>query len=153
MTEIGFYHLRASPLDRALPQLLEKAYAGGHRIVVLSSSGERVEHLNSLLWTYNDEAFLPHGSAKDGNPDQQPIWLTVADENPNQASMLVLVDGAVSSRLAEYKRVCDMFDGNDEAALAAARARWKAAKEAGHTLTYWQQTEKGWEKREAGGSV
>jgi DNA polymerase-3 subunit chi len=46
-----------------------------------------------------------------------------------------------------------MFDGNDEAALAAARARWKAAKEAGHTLTYWQQTEKGWEKREAGGSV
>ncbi len=36
MTEIGFYHLRASPLDRALPQLLEKAYAGGHRVVVLA---------------------------------------------------------------------------------------------------------------------
>ena len=150
MTEIGFYHLRASPLDRALPQLLEKAYAGGHRIVVLAGSGERVEHLNSLLWTYSDDTFLPHGSAKDGNPDQQPIWLTVNDENPNAATMLVLVDGASSSKLAEYKRVCDMFDGNDEAALAAARARWKAAKEAGHSLTYWQQTEKGWEKRDAG---
>jgi DNA polymerase-3 subunit chi len=150
MTEIGFYHLRASPLDRALPQLLEKAYAGGHRIVVLAGSGERVEHLNGLLWTYSDDSFLPHGAAKDGNPEQQPIWLTVNDENPNQASMLVLIDGAVSSKLADYKRVCDMFDGNDEAALAAARVRWKAAKEAGHSLTYWQQTEKGWEKRDAG---
>jgi DNA polymerase-3 subunit chi len=150
MTEIGFYHLRASPLDRALPQLLEKAVAGGHRVVVLAGSSERVDHLNTLLWTYNDEAFLPHGSAKDGNPDRQPIWLTVEDENPNQASMLVLVDGAVSARLADYKRVCDMFDGDDETALAAARQRWKEAKEAGHALTYWQQTEKGWEKRDAG---
>ena len=149
MTEIGFYHLRASPLDRALPQLLEKAVAGGHRVVVLAGSSERVDHLNTLLWTYNDEAFLPHGSAKDGNPDRQPIWLTVEDENPNQASMLVLVDGAVSARLADYKRVCDMFDGDDETALAAARQRWKEAKEAGHALTYWQQTEKGWEKRDA----
>jgi len=152
MTEIGFYHLRASTLDRALPQLLEKAYAGGHRIVVLAGSSERVDHLNNLLWTYNDEAFLPHGSAKDGNPAQQPIWLTVEDENPNGASMLVLVDGAVSGKLADYKRVCDMFDGNDEAAITAARARWRQAKEAGHALTYWQQTEKGWEKRASGDS-
>ncbi len=150
MTEIGFYHLRASPLDRALPQLLEKAYAGGHRVVVLAGSSERVDHLNNLLWTYNDEAFLPHGSAKDGNQDRQPIWLTVEDENPNAASMLVLVDGAVSARLADYKRVCDMFDGNDPAAVEAARARWQQAKAAGHALTYWQQTEKGWEKRAAG---
>jgi len=150
MTEIGFYHLRASPLDRALPQLLEKAYAGGHRVVVLAGSSERVDHLNTLLWTYNDEAFLPHGSAKDGNPARQPIWLTVEDENPNQASMLVLIDGASSTRLADYKRVCDMFDGNDPAAVEAARTRWKEAKEAGHALTYWQQTEKGWEKRASG---
>ena len=150
MTEIGFYHLRASPLDRALPQLLEKAYACGHRIVVLAGSSERVDHLNNLLWTYNDEAFLPHGSAKDGTPTQQPIWLTVEDENPNAATMLVLVDGAVSVRLADYKRVCDMFDGNDEAAVTAARTRWRQAKDAGHSLTYWQQTEKGWEKRAFG---
>ena len=62
--------------------------------------------------------------------------------------MLVLVDGARSARLAEFARVCDMFDGNDEAAVAAARERWRAAKAAGHALIYWQQTEAGWEKRE-----
>lgn len=146
MTEIGFYHLRNLTLDRALPQLLEKAFAGGYRVVLIAGSAERVDHLNALLWTYGDAAFLPHGSVKDGNAAQQPIWLTVDDENPNDADMLVLVDGASSRQIERYKRVLDIFDGNDEAAVVAARQRWQQAKAAGHVLTYWQQTEKGWEK-------
>jgi len=148
MTEIGFYHLRNLPLERALPQLLEKAYAGGYRVVLMAGSPERVDHLDTVLWTYGEESFLPHGSAKDGSPAQQPIWLTVDDENPNNADMLVLVDGATSGHLAGYKRVLDVFDGNDEAAVEAARSRWRQAKDAGHALTYWRQTEKGWEKAE-----
>ncbi|MDE2165780.1 MAG: DNA polymerase III subunit chi [Alphaproteobacteria bacterium] len=150
MTEIGFYHLRNLTLDRALPQLLEKAYAGGYRVVLMAGSAERVDQLNALFWTYSDAAFLPHGSIKDGNAAQQPIWLTVEDENPNGADMLVLVDGATSRHLERYKRVLDVFDGNDEIAVVAARARWQQAKAAGHALTYWQQTEKGWEKGGAG---
>jgi DNA polymerase III subunit chi len=146
MTEIGFYHLQTLPLERALPQLLERAHAGGYRVVLMAGSLERVDHLDTLLWTYGEESFLPHGSAKDGSPAQQPIWLTVADENPNGADMLVLVDAVVSANLAGFKRVLDVFDGNDEEAVASARARWQRAKAEGHALTYWRQTEKGWEK-------
>ncbi|HUC67210.1 MAG TPA: DNA polymerase III subunit chi [Stellaceae bacterium] len=150
MAEIGFYHLRSLPLERALPSILERGVAAGHRIVVIAGSSERVEHLNDLLWTYNDASFLPHGSARDGNAERQPIWLTASDENPNAATMLVLVDGASSSRLENYARCCDIFDGNDEAAVAAARGRWQDAKAAGHQLVYWEQTEGKWEKRGAG---
>ena len=150
MAEIGFYHLRSMPLERALPSILERGVAAGHRIVVIAGSSERVEHLNDLLWTYNDASFLPHGSARDGNAERQPIWLTASDENPNAATMLVLVDGAGSSRLDGYARCCDIFDGNDEAAVAAARRRWQDAKAAGHQLVYWEQTEGKWEKRGAG---
>lgn len=149
MTAVGFYHLQSLTLDRALPQLLEKAYAAGYRVVLIAGSVERVDHLNTLLWTFNDATFLPHGSAKDGNAPQQPIWLTVEDENPNDADMLVLVDGVMSRQLDRYKRVLDVFDGNDETAVASARQRWQQAKAAGYELTYWQQTEKGW--ADAGG--
>jgi DNA polymerase III subunit chi len=150
MAEIGFYHLRSMPLERALPSILERGVAAGHRIVVIAGSSERVEHLNDLLWTYNDASFLPHGSARDGNAERQPIWLTANDENPNAATMLVLVDGASSSHLGSYARCCDIFDGNDEAAVAAARRRWQEAKAGGHQLVYWEQTEGKWEKRGAG---
>jgi DNA polymerase III subunit chi len=147
MADIGFYHLLATPLERALPRLLERARGQGYRIVVRAASTERVEHLNSLLWTFDDASFLAHGTARDGNPAQQPIWLTERDDNPNDATMLVLVDGVEAADLASFTRCADLFDGNDENAVAAARVRWRQALTAGHILTYWQQTEKGWEKK------
>ena len=116
-------------------------------MVVLASSAERVSQLDGLLWTYSEASFLPHGSARDANTGRQPVFLTERDENPNAATMLVLVDGAHSEHLTDFARCCDMFDGNDPAAVEAARKRWSEAKSAGHQLTYWQQTETGWEKR------
>jgi DNA polymerase III subunit chi len=147
LVEIGFYHLAATPLERALPRLLERARAQGHRVVVRAGSAERVAQLDALLWTYDEAGFLPHGSARDGNAAAQPIWLTEKDENPNAASMAVLVDGVAAGDLSGFARCADMFDGNDNAAVEAARERWRRAREAGHLLTYWQQTPSGWERR------
>jgi DNA polymerase III subunit chi len=147
LAEVGFYHLLATPLERALPRLLERAVAGGYRVVVRCGSAERVGQLDALLWTYDEASFLPHGSARDGDALQQPIFLSEHDGNPNRATMLVLVDGIEAADLAAFARCADMFDGNDEAAVAAARERWRRAREDGHELSYWQQTATGWERR------
>ncbi len=147
MTEVSFYHLTTRPLEWALPRLLEKVLAAGKRAVVLSGSQERVEALNAQLWTYDPAAFLPHGSVRDGMAEHQPVWLAAAEENPNGASVLVLTDGMDAGRIDAFERCLDLFDGNDASQLAAARARWTAAKAAGHTVTYWRQTQSGgWEK-------
>ena len=147
MAEIGFYHLLTTPLERALPRLLERARAQDYRIVVRAASSERVEHLNALLWTYDEASFLAHGSARDGNPAGQPIWLSDGQDNPNDAAMLVLLDGVEAEDLSSFARCADFFDGNDDAAVVAARERWRRAAASGHTLTYWQQTAAGWEKK------
>lgn len=147
MAEIGFYHLLTTRLERALPKLLERARAADHRIVVRAGSAERVAQLDALLWTYEEASFLPHGSSRDGNAAAQPIWLTARDENPNQATMLVMIDGVEASDLPLFARCADIFDGNDESAVEAARGRWRRAREAGHSVTYWQQTTDGWDRR------
>lgn len=149
MTDIGFYHLTGTPLERALPKLLEKVLQSGKRVVVMASSEERVESLNAMLWTYRQDSFLPHGSAGDANAEEQPVWLTAKDENPNGASILILSDGAASENMGDYERCLEMFDGRDEAALADARLRWKSYQEADHNVVYHQQTESGgWERKE-----
>jgi DNA polymerase-3 subunit chi len=147
VAEIGFYHLLSTPLERALPRLLERAVGQGHRVVIQAGSPERVEHLNALLWTYDEAGFLAHGSARDGNAAAQPIWLTHQAENPNGAAILFLVDGVAADDLGGFSRCVDMFDGNNPDAVEAARERWRVATAAGHTLTYWQQTASGWEKK------
>ena len=144
---VDFYHLLTSPLERALPQLLEKVVQSGQRAVVLAASDDRVEALATHLWIYTSESWMPHGTAKDGFAKDQPIWLTTLEENPNAARILVLTDGMASSRLGEFDRCLDLFDGASDEATVAARARWAAAKADGHELHYWQQTDTGWQER------
>lgn len=148
MADVRFYHLQRRSLEQVLPKLLEKTLERGWRAVVLAGSAERVDALNQHLWTYDPASFLPHGARRDGFAEQQPVWLSADDENPNGANVLFQIDGAVSDRIDRFDLVCDLFDGNDEEAVMAARDRWKACKTAGHTLTYWQETERGaWEKK------
>ena len=147
MTEVGFYHLQRAPLERALPKLLEKVLQAGHRAVLMAGSDERLEALDSLLWIYEQRSWLPHGTAAAGYAAEQPVYLTTAEENPNQADVLVLVDGVRPEFVGRFERVLDMFDGRDDAAVQAARERWSDYKANDFTVTYWQQIERGWEKK------
>lgn len=148
MAEIGFYHLTRTRLEEALPRLLGRVLAAGGRAFVLCAEAERAKALDAALWLATDPDWLPHGLAGGPNEALQPVLLGTEDAAPaNGARFLVLVDGAESTRLAEFDRVLDLFDGADEVAVAAARRRWAAAKAAGHALTYWQQGERGWQKK------
>lgn len=148
MTEISFYHLLHQPLTNALPKLLEKVAGAGMKAVIKVSSEERMAELDEVLWTFKPDSFLPHDDMKSNHPDQQTIYLTTGDENPAGATVLVLVDSMESDQIHAYDRCLEMFDGRNETATAAARTRWKAYKDTGHDLTYWQQTEQGgWTKK------
>lgn len=148
MTEVLFYHLERRPLEQVLPQLLEKTLERGWRAVVEAGSPERVEALSSALWTWRDEAFLPHGTREDGNAAMQPIWLTDATDNPNGAQVRFLVDGAKGGDLTGLERAVYLFDGRDAEAVEAARLRWREAAAAGHDVTYWREDETGrWQKK------
>ena len=148
MTAIAFYHLESSSLEQVLPQLLEKTLGLHKRALVLCGSEQRVEAVNALLWTYDQESWLPHGSVKDGDPVDQPIWLSVDEENLNNAEYLFLTDGAEAKSIGQFERCFDVFDGTIEISLLAARERWKRYKDAGHKLTYWQQSIVGkWEEK------
>ena len=149
MTEIFFYHLQGEPLERALPSLLEKSLERGWRVVVQASSEERIDVLDAHLWTYRDDAFLPHGTHREGEAVEQPIVLTTGDDNPNGAAVRFLVDGAaIPPEPRAYTRIVLMFDGDDPDAVAVARERWAQVKANGFEATYWQQDEnRRWQRK------
>jgi DNA polymerase-3 subunit chi len=148
MTEILFYHLQRSPLERTLPRILEKCLERGWRVAVQVEVPERLAALDDALWTYADESFLPHGTAGEGDPAEHPVHLAGGPENVNSADVRVMVDGAAPPDLSGYSRAFLMFDGNDPEAVDKARAQWRALKALGHDLTYWQQDEGGrWERK------
>ena len=149
MTEILFYHLHGQKLEGVLPALLEKSLERGWKVIVQGASEERIEALDAHLWTYRDDGFLPHGTWREADAAVQPVLLTVNDGNPNAASVRFLIDGAAVPADAEaYQRIVLLFDGEDEDAVAAARAHWSEAKAKGFEVTYWQGDGQGrWTKK------
>ncbi|MBC8128957.1 MAG: DNA polymerase III subunit chi [Rhizobiaceae bacterium] len=142
MAEVLFYHLTESRLEEALPDLLEKCLARGWRVVVQTLTEERRDALDHHLWTFRDDAFIAHGTDADGSGALQPILLTVdAAQAANDPQCRFLVEGAEPASLEGYVRGVYLFDGHDEAQLSSARARWTIEKNAGHQVTYWQQTD------------
>ena len=149
MTEVLFYHLQGQPLERVLPTLVERSLERGWTIVVQAASDERVDALDAHFWTYRDDAFLPHGTYRDGDAAEQPVLITTGDHNPNGANVRFLIDGAaLPGDAAAYLRIVLLFDGEDPDAVAQARGHWSEAKAAGFDLTYWQPDEQGrWQRR------
>jgi DNA polymerase III subunit chi len=148
MTPVFFYHLERQPLEGVLPRMLQTSLERGWRVVVQAGSEERAEALAAMLWSFDDDSFMPHGTKADGYPDLQPVWLTAIDENPNAANIRFYVDGAEVGEIEGLVRAVILFDGNDPEALDRARAGWKRFRAAGHEVSYWQQDEQGrWQNR------
>lgn len=148
MGEIWFYHLQKRRLEEMLPPLLEKTLERGWRACIETPEAERLTSLDSQLWTFQDESFLPHG--KEGEPDaaDQPILLTGAQTNTNGAQVRFLMDGAQVDDASVYERVIYLFDGRDPMAVETARNYWRELKDGPDMAVYWQETDRGgWEKK------
>jgi DNA polymerase-3 subunit chi len=149
MGAVFFYHLTSSPLEVALPPLLEKSRGAGWRVLVRMTSPERLDWLDQRLWLTTEDGFLAHGMAGGPHDADQPILLTMAQDNANSADCIMAVDGAELSE-AEAKaaqRACVLFDGNDPAAVDAARSQWKRLTAAGCPAQYWAQQDGRWVKK------
>ena len=148
MTAVQFYHLTATPLDRALPKLVEKTLSGGFRTLLVAESDERAEQLNQLLWTHDPASFLPHGSTSDSDAAEHPVLISTDMDPVNKANLLFVTHGKMADKPERFDRILDMFDGRDAQAVEKARERWKEYKTIGCTVTYMAQTETGgWEKK------
>jgi DNA polymerase-3 subunit chi len=147
-SEAMFYILSRRTLEAVLPEMLEKALARGWRVTVRGADAERIAALSSWLWTWRDDAFLPHGDAADGRPERQPIWLTAGPDTPNRPDVLICVDGALPrpDELRARRRTALVIDGREPAAVEAGRGVWRAALEAGCRAEYWAEDERSWKR-------
>ena len=149
MLEVRFYHLTRRSLEETLPRLLEMSLERGWPVAVQTGDAARLKALDDHLWAYDPEKFLPHGTRADGEPQTQPIYLTAEDDNPNEADARFFVHGAAVAPVlanpaaAPKLRAVLIFNGSDAQELSEARAQWKALRETGHELVYYQEDENG----------
>lgn len=147
MAEAFFYHLTRSSLDQTLPMLLVKALQAGWRVLVRGGDPERLARLDARLWLGPEDEFLPHGLAGGLHDADQPVLLSGGADLPEGRACLMAIDGAPVSAAdcAATARVCVIFDGGDEDALARARGLWRGLTGAGVAASYWSEEGGRWQ--------
>lgn len=150
-----FYHLTRSSAEATLQTLAAKSLQAGWRVVVRGRTDAFLDRLDELLWLRPEEGFLPHGRAGGPHDTDQPVLLSTGADIPNSAACLIGVEGAEISaeEVNRLDRVCILFDGGNDEAVAHARTQWKALTGAGCTAQYWSEEGGKWEKKaESGGA-
>ena len=145
--EYWFYHLEASTLEGVLPGLLEKTLEKGWRALVKMPE-DKLAELDGFLWTFRDDAFLPHGRDDEPQAELQPILLSAATESAKGFDAVFLLGGASVKDMDGVSRAMVMINGRSQDDVMRERGRWKSLKDSGETLSYYQQDERGrWEKK------
>ncbi len=136
MPSVEFYDVKTGRLDLALCRQVQAAYEQGQRVYVWAGSQEEARRLDDLLWTYREDGFVPHDLWSGGEPLAAPVAVGWAAGNPNGATCLVLARDASPDQVRAFARVVDFAPAQDAAGLAAARARFRAFRDAGMAPTF-----------------
>ena len=147
MAEYWFYHLEASTLEGVLPGLLEKTLEKGWRALVKMPEAQLAE-LDNFLWTFRDDAFLPHGRHDEPQAELQPILLSATTDSAKGFDAVFLLGGTSIADIDGVSRTMVMINGRSQEDVTRERGRWKDLKASGASLAFYQQDERGrWEKK------
>ena len=135
MTRIDFHSKIPDKLSYAC-RLIRKAQAANTKLVVLAEDREQLNNIDSLLWTFSEQDFLPHVIAGDSLAAQTPIILTDDCEKalPHHHA-LVNLSRRTPEFFARFERMFELVS-NDEQDLVAGRERYKYYQERGYPLTH-----------------
>ena len=135
MTRIDFHSKIPDKLSYAC-RLIRKAQVANTKLVVLAEDREQLNNIDSLLWTFSEQDFLPHVIAGDSLAAQTPIILTDDCEKalPHHHA-LVNLSRRTPEFFARFERMLELVS-NDEQDLVAGRERYKYYQERGYPLTH-----------------
>lgn len=144
VTEFSFYALKNTTIEKTLPKLLEKIYNSGFKVHILCQDDEQLKTLDSTIWTFSSNAFVPHGSIFDAPhtyPDH-PIFLSTSETIVNNATIFLSLKPVL---VKDFNKVIYFFDLYKDNASEFEKIYVSLKSE---KPTYWQQTENGgWEKK------
>lgn len=134
MTRIDF-HSKVPEKIHYTCRLVRKARVAGCKVVVLAGRSD-LAAIDTALWTFSEQDFLPHVRAGDALAAQTPVILTDSDsaELPHH-EILINLSGATPAHFARFERLIEIVS-NDEDDVAAGRERYSAYKQRGYPLNH-----------------
>ena len=128
MQNVHFYVIKSGHRERVACQIAEKAVAQGHRVHVRVPDPQAAESLNTQMWTFRDQSFLPHSLGQSPSPH---VKVTIHDEwLPQERDVLINLADDMPEEYESFSRVAEVV-GPDDGTKTHGRARFRQYREHG----------------------
>ena len=112
-------------------ELARKAFDANLSTLVLARDADQAEQLDDLLWSFDEDAYIPHQLAGDDEDELAPVLIAGPDvDTPMRALVINLRDAAVQGNVERVLEVVPADDG----ARGPLRERWKQYQARGFDL-------------------
>jgi len=135
MTEVDFYVLGDSTPKSRLRfacRLADKVFRLGQRVFIHTESAEQTQELDTLLWTFQQNSFVPHSVIQDAGDTLPPVLLG-HDAEPDASQVLINLAADVPLFFSRFERVAELIN-TDNTVRQQGRSRYSFYKERGYPL-------------------
>ena len=118
MSKVDFYILKSSGNSyrhRFACRLTEKAFRLNYSILIKTPNQKVSNEIDTLLWTFRHESFLPHEIADDNtSKTESPITVSHSKNNPIAADLLINLSEAIPKEHKKFSRIAEIVISDDE---------------------------------------
>lgn len=133
MTQVDFY-FNAADKYRLAASLSSKALAQAARLFVFTPDDKVTQHMESLLWSFQQTSFIPHCRSTHALAAETPVIVDHEAESLIHDDVLLNLCTTHPPFFSRFRRLIEIV-GNDEADKAAARERFKFYRDRGYEIS------------------
>ncbi|CAA0087462.1 DNA polymerase III subunit chi [Zhongshania aliphaticivorans] len=133
MTRIDFHILQQNSSEAAMHyacRLTEKAWRAGHKVYVHCDDVTAAEAIDTMLWQYRAESFVPHSCHP---ADQNPVLVGCGEHAGEHCDVFINLAKQVPMFFSRFKRLAEIVSQED-GCLSASRERYSFYKTRGYPL-------------------
>ena len=133
-----FYPLESPDKDRAVCKVCQQYFEEGHRVFILTNDDVQSRNLDTMLWTYRQESFIPHEIIDESTYSVDvPVVLSTHESNRFDSQILIIAKDVSEQDIHFYRSfntIIDFADKWDEILLTKSRQRYKFFHDLGFTM-------------------
>ncbi len=136
MTEVDFYILNSEDARQRMQfacRLTDKAYRLGHKVYIHTESAQQSQELDKLLWTFQQNSFIPHALYEADNKTPSPVQLGHTAEPDASHQVLINLAADVPLFFSRFERVAELVN-SDNNVRQQGRNRYSFYKQRGYPL-------------------
>lgn len=131
-TKVFFIDLAISNKVRHTCEVVGKLYEQGFTITVYTSNSSSKHTLDRMLWTWEQDSFIPHTTKIHFSSMDEPVLITEEENIPVITDALIQFDPLPTEKLSAYKLIIDFAEVYDSTKKIKSRERYKKIRSSGN---------------------